>query len=111
QAIAEWRKALEIEPHLGIAHTSIWLAYAQSGNGRAAPVPADPQDNSPLNLATLAGIYAMSGKRDDAERVLSQVKQLANRRYVCPYEVAVAHATLDERDQAIEWLRRGVSAR
>jgi hypothetical protein len=39
------------------------------------------------------------------------VKELANHRYVCPYEIAVAHATLGQRDQALHWLRRGLDSR
>jgi len=111
-AIAEWKKALDIEPNLGVAHTSIWLAYVRSrASHDESPLHLEPQDDSPMNLATLAGVYAMSGKRAEAERVLAQVKELASHRYVCPYEVAVAHAALDQRDAALEWLRRGLDSR
>ena len=112
EAIAEWKKALDIDPHLGVAHTSIWLAYARTGGAAHADatVPADPQDGSPLNLATLAGIYAMSGDRTRAMRVLGRIEDLGKNRYVCAYEVATAHAVLNDREQAIEWLRRGVKA-
>ena len=112
EAVAEWKKALDIDPHLGVAHTSIWLAYARKGGAAHAdaPVPADPNDSSPLNLATLAGIYAMAGDRPRAKQVLGRIEDLASHRYVCAYEVATAHAVLNNREQAIEWLRRGLKA-
>ena len=110
EAVAEWRKAIAIEPNLGVAHTSIWLAYARKGTA-ADPPPADPADSSPLNLATLAGAYAIGGKRIEAERVLARLKDMSNHRYVCPYEVATAHAVLNQQDEAIEWLHRGLDAR
>jgi len=110
EAIAEWRKALEIEPNLGVAHTSIWLAYARK-DAAADPPPVDPEESSPLDLATRAGAYAIGGKRVEAQRVLARLKDLSTHRYVCPYEVATAHAALDQRDEAIEWLHRGLDAR
>ena len=110
EAIAEWRKAVDIEPHLGVVHTSIWLAYARK-DAAADPPPVDPEENSPLDLATRAGAYAIGGKRVEAQRVLARLKDMSNHRYVCPYEVATAHAALNQRDEAIEWLHRGLDAR
>jgi len=113
EAIVEWRKALEIEPHLGVAHVSIWQAYVQ-GNSKGAPLPAihaDPHDTSPLNLATLAGIYATSGQRAEAETILARLKELSNHRYICPYELAVAHEALGDHDEAFKWLQKGVEDR
>jgi TolB-like protein/DNA-binding winged helix-turn-helix (wHTH) protein/Tfp pilus assembly protein PilF len=113
EALGEWRKALDLEPNLGIAHTSIWLVYAQHGaTGTIAPlIHEDPHDTSPLNLATLAGIYATSGRRAEAETILARVKELSRERYVCPYEIATAHAALGQNDEAIAWLRKGVEDR
>ncbi len=113
QALAQWRKALEIEPNLGAVHTSIWLAYAQQGEGGKALASAAEHagDTSPLDLATLAGVYAVSGRRGDAEHVLTRLKQLSATRYVCPYEVATAHAALGQREAALDWLRKAVDDR
>jgi TolB-like protein len=112
QAIAEWQKALDLEPHLGVAHTSIWQAYAQQGPGDVTPpVTEVAGDTSPLNLATLAGVYALSGQRVAAEGVLARLAAIADHRYVCPYEIATAHAALHHDDEAIKWLRRGVEDR
>jgi tetratricopeptide (TPR) repeat protein len=112
RAIEQWRKALDLEPNLGSAHTAIWMAYVQQG-GSAALIPpvADTGEVSPLDLASMAGIYATSGRRLDAENALSKLKELSARRYVCPYEIATAHAALGQRDEAIAWLRKGVERR
>jgi hypothetical protein len=42
--------------------------------------------------------------------VLGRIEDLGKNRYVCAYEVATAHAVLNDREQAIEWLRRGLKA-
>jgi hypothetical protein len=52
-----------------------------------------------------------AGQRVEAQRVLARLKDMSNHRYVCPYEVATAHAALNQRDEAIEWLHRGLDAR
>ena len=112
EAISEWKKALDLEPHLGVAHTSIWLAYARKGHDDVAPPVSEVAgETSPLNLATLAGVYAMSGQRAAAEGVLARLTAIAEHRYVCPYEIASAHAALQHDDEAIRWLRRGVEDR
>jgi tetratricopeptide (TPR) repeat protein len=112
RALAEWKKALELEPSLGVVHTSIWLAYAQQGHPiDPAAIGADVNDESPLNMATAAGAYAMSGRRSEAEAVLARLHALAEQRYVCPYEIATTHAALHQDDEAFRWLRRGIQDR
>jgi tetratricopeptide (TPR) repeat protein len=113
QALAQWRKALEIEPNMDAIHTAIWLAYAQQGDSRRLLASAAERagDTSPMDLATLAGVYAMSGRTADAERALTRLKELNATRYVCPYEIGTAHAVLGQHDQAMEWLRKAVDDR
>jgi hypothetical protein len=88
----------------------IWLAYA--GAGTDAPAfNLDQTGSSPLDLAAAAGIAATAGHRAEAERLLAKLSDLSTRRYVCPYEMATAHAALGHRDAAINWLRKGVEVR
>jgi TolB-like protein/DNA-binding winged helix-turn-helix (wHTH) protein len=114
RALTEWKKALELEPNVGVAHTAIWMAYAHH-DGQPPPLPpsvtADGADTSALNLATLAGAYAMTGNRSRAEAILARIRAIGERRYVCSYEIASAHAALEDDDEAIAWLRRGIDER
>jgi TolB-like protein len=113
RATAQWQKALDLDPNLGIIHTSIWLGYLQQGR-TTAPLPDLDKaiaGGSPFDLATLAGIHAMRGKRAEAEQVLSTLEELSNSRYVCPYEMATARAALGQHDRALGWLRRAVDDR
>jgi len=113
EAIQEWRKALDLDPNLGVAHTSIWLAYAQKGERWPGVTDATPEaiDASPLNMATVAGLYATAGDRPQAEAMLTRITSLADHRYVCAYEIATARAALHDDDAAIEWLQRGLRDR
>jgi tetratricopeptide (TPR) repeat protein len=113
QALEQWRKALDLEPNLGTLHTSIWLAYLKTdtGNPVAAAAREEPGDSTPLDLATVAGIYATTGRRAEAEKLLTKLSELSVSRYVCPYEIATAHAALGRHGDAIDWLRKGVDER
>jgi TolB-like protein/DNA-binding winged helix-turn-helix (wHTH) protein/Tfp pilus assembly protein PilF len=113
EAIAEWKRARELDSELHMVHTSLWLAYAQKGS--ADPFVAsfrEPlSETSPLDAATLAGAYAQSGRRSDAERVLAALKVMAATRYVCPYELATVCSILGRNDEAIGWLQKAVNDR
>jgi TolB-like protein/DNA-binding winged helix-turn-helix (wHTH) protein/Tfp pilus assembly protein PilF len=112
KAMEEWQKAIAIEPTVAAAHTGIWMAYLQKGSASIKPaVQLTADDASPLDLAALAGDYAMAGRSTDARRVLDRLHDLSSHRYVCPYEVATAHAVLGDREEALSWLRRGVDSR
>ena len=113
RAVAQWRKALDLDPNLGTIHTSIWLGYMAQGSapGPLANLDKAVEGGSPLDLATVAGIQAMRGKRTEAEQVLSKLETLSDSRYICSYEIATARAALGQRDQALRWLRRAVDDR
>jgi len=114
RAMTQWRKALDLDPNLGMIHTSIWLGYMTQGRAAGeslGDLDKAIQGGSPLDLATVAAIKAMQGHREEAERVLSKLETLSDSRYVCPYEIATARAALGQHDQALRWLRRAVDDR
>lgn len=49
---------------------------------------------------------AVSGNRNEAQAILTRLKNLPPKRYVDPYEIAVVHSGLGENDAAFEWLER-----
>jgi TolB-like protein/Flp pilus assembly protein TadD len=108
QAMVQWRKALEIEPHWSVpaAHSAIWIAYLRSPD--FAPVVNElrkrPSIDDPMELAALGASYAVSGDTAEARKILSQLTAMSRRRYVCPYEMATTHAILGDKDEAIACL-------
>jgi hypothetical protein len=68
-------------------------------------------DDDPLLLAWLAHAKAVTGRRDDAVRLLSRARSLEAERYVSPYHLALAYTGLDSIDAAFAaldqaWLDR-----
>jgi len=114
RAILESQTVVARQPDFGYARAILGLSYAE--NGRYADAVTEAQsathlDDSPLMLALLAQVHAVSGNRSDAMRVLQDLEQLTKKRYVCSYEVAAAYVLLREKDQAFRWFDKAVEDR
>src|SRR5215469_12793722 len=109
QAIEYFRKALEMDPDFVIAHRNLGLVYAQQQDftrSIAELERARNLQNSPDVLADLGYVYALSGKREDAQRILGQLRSFSRRQFVFPDSYAAIYAALGDRDNAFEWLEK-----
>jgi hypothetical protein len=61
--------------------------------------------------AGLGHAYAISGKPDQAQKVLDHWKELSTHSEVAPYNVAIIYAGLGDKDQAFAWLERAYKER
>jgi hypothetical protein len=57
-------------------------------------------------IAELGWVYAVSGKRNEAQKILARLQEASNPLYVSPYSVALVYAGFDDRDKDLEWLDR-----
>src|SRR5258705_5312300 len=62
-------------------------------------------------IAALGTAFALSGKKDRAQRVLVGLSKLGERRYVSPYGVACLYVALGNNDKAFEWLEKAFEGR
>ncbi|HVT39434.1 MAG TPA: protein kinase [Gemmatimonadaceae bacterium] len=62
----------------------------------------------PYAAAGLAFAYAVSGNRGAATEIVNDLKQRSGRELVPPFSIAVAYAGLGDTSQGIEWLNRGI---
>jgi len=65
----------------------------------------------PTTLAFLAQGYAQAGRTADAEHVITDLVAIANRQYVCPFEVASALTTLGRKEEALQWMSKAAADR
>jgi len=103
-------KALELDPNYFPAHLMLGDVYAANGMfaqsltelQKAASVsPGDPQVP-----AFLGYVYAKSGRKQDAERVLKEMKAESQHKYVSGYLVALVCTGLGRNEEALQWLER-----
>jgi len=114
QAVRESQIVAERQPDFGYAHAVLGLSYAE--NGRYSEAVKEAQnatrlDDSPLMLAVLAQVHALSGNKSRTTRVLEDLEEAAKKRYVCSYEVATAYVLNGEKDRAFRWFDKAVEDR
>jgi tetratricopeptide (TPR) repeat protein len=57
-------------------------------------------------FAWLAYAYAVSGNRDEAQKMLDELKGIAKQRFISPDNFALIYTGLGDRDQAFAWLEK-----
>lgn len=114
RAIEECRKAIVLNPGYARAHLTLGRAYRQKAMYLEAA--AELSQALALNrhdqyLSELAHVYAVSGRRGEALRIINELEGQAARRQVSPVYIAKIYAGLGDKDRAFEWLRRGYAER
>lgn len=114
-ALEQCDRAVELNPHFTSAYWILGLVQEQLGDfdeSAAAfqrAIQLSPQ--SPLMQAALGRTFALSGKRNEALRILRELHELAEKRYVSPFEIASLHFALGETDHAFDWLTKAFQDR
>ena len=115
RALDQLTKTLELEPDYALAHWYRGLAYEQKKMyPEALREMARTRQLLPENPAVrsdVGHVYAVSGNRSEAERVIAELGEETARRYVNPYEVALIYVGLGKPDQAFEWLEKAFGGR
>ncbi len=110
EAIAAGKKTLEMDAAFPLTHQRLGLAYVQKRMYREAidefQQAANNSNRAPLAIVSLGHAYAVSGNRVEAQRVLAELKDLSQRRYVSPYSMATIYVGLGEKEQAFQWLQK-----
>ena len=111
QAIAQLRKIIEMDPNWYLAHMVLCQTYNYKGQFAEAIAECQTArglNDDPAVLSYLARSYVLSGKRDEAIKVVAEMHELARQRYVPAYGFAINYAALGDKDQAFHWLERSL---
>jgi TolB-like protein/Flp pilus assembly protein TadD len=110
QAIEQLRKTAEMDPGFYYVHWTLGNALELKGRNEEAIAEykkAIALNDDPLPPALLGHLYAKIGRKDEALAILRQLRELresSKQRYVSPYNLALIHIGLDEKDEAIQLL-------
>jgi TolB-like protein/DNA-binding winged helix-turn-helix (wHTH) protein/Tfp pilus assembly protein PilF len=110
QARQQYAKTLEMEPNYVAALLDLGTVHLRMGDSHKALEQFEQArklsaENS-LTLSSLAQAYALSGKRAAARQVLRHLEQLSTSRFVSPWDVALVHAALGDRNMALTLLEK-----
>jgi adenylate cyclase len=108
--IEECRKALELDPRFYWAHGWTGLAYEQKAmyeeSIAALKTACELTGGIPILIGSLAHACAAAGYLDETQKLLDQLEERSQQRYVEPYARALVYAGLGEADHVFEWLDR-----
>lgn len=109
EAIEQLRKTVDMDPNFAEAHFHLGLAYEGVGKfddaTRELQKAVELFGDKTMN-AWVGRVYAKSGRKSQALKVLSDVIELSKRGHVPPYAVASLYAALGDKDRAFEWLEK-----
>jgi len=111
QAIEHLHKGLEINPDHFLLRFQLGLAYLQKEmHEEAIEEMRRAVSLSGSSTETLSGLgqaYAAAGMQEEVRKVLDDLNEQSEKRYVSPYYVAKIYAALGDKEQALGWLERG----
>jgi TolB-like protein/Tfp pilus assembly protein PilF len=114
-ALEHYQAALDIDPQFFFAHILLAQAYLQKGMFKPAlsalKIAARLTNDSTFALARLAQGHAIAGEREKARSLLKRLHNMAARKYVAPFEIALIHAGLQDHDEAFAWLQKAFDQR
>ena len=114
EAITQYKRTLVSNPDFAYAHRALGWAYGLSGRYKEAI--AETRAAIELDKGSSAKGYwglwlAKSGKRDEAVKLLSELKQETTRGYVQSYTFALIYTGLGDKEGALNWLEKQMSDR
>jgi eukaryotic-like serine/threonine-protein kinase len=108
-AIAQLRKTREMDPGFVLTREYLGLAYLEKGLHHEAVECCEeatvPVAASPYAISALGYVYAVSGKKAEAQKVLKRLVSLSEQKYISSRFVASIYAGLGEKDKALESLK------
>jgi serine/threonine protein kinase len=116
QALEQLNKVVEMDRNYAQAYTWMGLIDEQLGkypeaiNAFQRAIVLFPGGSTQAQ-AQLAHAYAMSGKKDEALRIILALQELAKSRYVSSYHIAAIYAGLGDKDQTFSWLEKAYEER
>lgn len=108
-AILQARKTVELDPNFFLAYAGLGTSYeAKREYAKAIEAfqKARQLEDSPELLAFLGRAYALSGQVDRARRILGELKSIAKKRYVSPYDLALIYAGLRQEEEVFTCLKK-----
>jgi tetratricopeptide (TPR) repeat protein len=109
EAVREYLHNLDMYPDFVMSHRELGWVYAKKGMFTEAVRSvqrAVELERSGYNLAQLALVYAMSGQRDEAFKILEEVQSVQQAEQLAPYEFALIYTALGDVDEAFKWLEK-----
>ncbi len=115
QAMEQCRKTLEMDPNFAHAHACLSDGYVHKRMYKEAIAEIQKAvDLSGGNLGwvgSLGNTYAIAGRRDEAIKILNELKARSKREFVSADLFVGIYTGLGDKDQAFAWLEKAYQER
>ncbi len=115
QARHHLARAITMNPTADETYRVLTLAHAMQDQWedaeRAIGQAIALSNGSTYNRATLAYVYARTGRESQAREVLADLERLLGRIYVSPVSFATVHLGLGDSERALDWTERAYEER
>jgi TolB-like protein/Tfp pilus assembly protein PilF len=113
-AVAQFRKTVEMDGSFYYARYGLALALELKGAIPEAiaeyqKTVSITEDSVPLGM--LGRLYAAQGRKDEAQKILQQLRQIREQHYIPAYSLALVYLGLGDRNEALKWLEEGYRER
>jgi DNA-binding winged helix-turn-helix (wHTH) protein/tetratricopeptide (TPR) repeat protein len=109
------RQAIVVDPEFWIGHIQLAQVYIELGKAGLAldelNIAGRLSECNSKVMALRGYLFARTERTDDALEVLNTLQAISRERYVPPYAMALVHAGLGQKDQALQALERAYEAR
>lgn len=109
------RLTIQIEPNHFSAHWVLGITYGQLKRFdeavSALQTAVNLSSNRPFVVADLARIFAESGKKAEARKILKKLEEAAKEHYISPVNYAKIHQSLGAAEKVFENLEKGFGER
>jgi len=115
EALKQSRETMSMDPFFALTHYVLGEVLAQKHMpGEAIAELQKAVELSPGSTAfaaNLANTYAVSGKREEAVKILDDLKNRSRANFSNAPQIAMVYVGLDEKGQAMAWLERAYAER
>ena len=115
EAAGQLDKALELNPNFWAAHWVLGDIQERRGSYQEAIAALSKaalfSDTNPAPLGSLGFVYGLAGQPGPALEALADLEKLSDERYVSPFNMAIVHLGLGDKDKALERLEEGYRER
>ncbi len=114
EAIVQLRKTIEMDAGFSNAHRTLGQAFELKGQiseAMAEYQKAIALGEDPTGLGLLGHLYGTIGRKEEATRILGQLRAMRERQYLDPYYLAIVYLGLGDRDQALTALEQSYNDR
>ncbi|HZB45549.1 MAG TPA: winged helix-turn-helix domain-containing protein [Pyrinomonadaceae bacterium] len=110
EAIEQLQRVIAVDQNHYQAHWMLGHIYAADGQFEQAVAASEKavalSGRAPGALGMLGMVYGLAGRKGEAAKVLKELLELNERRYVTPAALAYVHIGLGDKDRAFVWLEK-----